>query len=61
MNKAELIIHLLTNYNHDFHNRDNTDILTQKALQFILSKLWQVVVLSKKNTARQMVYGVEKY
>lgn len=35
--------HLLTNHNHDFHNHGNVDILTEQALQLILSKLRQVV------------------
>lgn len=44
-----------------FHNHYIIDIIIMKAMQFALKKLWQATVLSNKNAAGQIAYGVERY
>lgn len=42
------------------HNHYDADIIIMKALQFAFSKLWQAITFSYNNTARKIVYGVER-
>lgn len=42
------------------HNHYDADIIIMKALQFAFSKLEQAITFSYNNTARKIVYGVER-